>query len=150
MADEMTFEITSVESNIKEVMKAVNEKMHLAIGLMAEEVEKNAKKDCPVDTGLLRNSLTYAYAGFLPVDISYSDDANEQHGSYTTATPSAADPEADDEHVAYVGTNVEYAPYVEFGSYHHEVGKSHFLRDAGQNHIPRLQSIAATTLKKLD
>lgn len=139
-------EITEVVSHKAEVMEKVMEAMHKAIGLMAEEVEGNAKKDCPVDTGLLRNSLTYAHAGFLPVDSHYSDDAGEQTGSYGEQTP-----EIDDDSIAaYVGTNVEYAPYVEFGDQQHMVGKSHFLRDAATNHIPRLKSIAQVALSELD
>lgn len=50
-----------------------------AIGLTAEGY---AKKDTPVDTGRLRNSISHA---------------------------------TDDE-AAYIGTNVEYAPYVELGA----------------------------------
>ena len=50
-----------------------------AIGLTAEGY---AKKDTPVDTGRLRNSI-----------------------SHTT-----------DDEAAYIGTNVEYAPYVELGA----------------------------------
>lgn len=47
----------------------------------------------------------------------------------------------------YVGTNVEYAPYVEFiDRYHHPVGKAHYLRDGAQNYIPELRDTAATIL----
>lgn len=52
-----------------------------------------------------------------------------------------------DQGTEYVGSNVEYAPYVEFiDSYHHDVGKAHFLRDAGQDHINELKAIAEATL----
>ena len=50
-----------------------------AIGLAAEG---HAKKECPVDTSTLRNSITHVV----------------------------------DEKAAYIGTNVEYAPYVELGT----------------------------------
>jgi hypothetical protein len=47
----------------------------------------------------------------------------------------------------YVGTNVEYAPYVEFlDRFHHPVGKAHFLRDGATTHIPELKAVAQTTL----
>ena len=49
-------------------------------------VENEAKIKCPVDNGLLRNSITH----------------------YIEDNP--------DELVGVVGTNVEYAPYVEFGT----------------------------------
>ena len=45
-------------------------------------VENEAKKQCPVDTGDLRNSITHEV----------------------------------EDNVGYVGTNKEYAPYVEFGT----------------------------------
>ena len=32
------------------------------------------------------------------------------------------------EKAVYVGTNVEYGVYVEYGDYAHETGKKHFLR----------------------
>lgn len=45
-------------------------------------VENTAKKECPVDSGQLRNSITHQVVG----------------------------------DVGYVGTNVHYAPYVEYGT----------------------------------
>ena len=45
-------------------------------------VENEAKKQCPVDTGDLRNSITHEV----------------------------------EDNVGYIGTNKEYAPYVEFGT----------------------------------
>lgn len=48
----------------------------------------------------------------------------------------------------YIGTNVEYAPYVEFGdNMHHETGKAHFLRDAATTHGAEYKRIAEMTLK---
>ena len=48
----------------------------------------------------------------------------------------------------YIGTNVEYAPYVEFGDrMHHEVGKAHFLRDAATTHGNEYKHIAETVMK---
>lgn len=55
-------------------------------------------------------------------------------------------PDGDSE---YVGSDVEYAPYVEFGDYNHTTGKNHFLRDAAQNHIEELKDVAQKTLKNI-
>lgn len=113
--------IFHVKDNVDEVMAKIEDKIKLALGLMGEVVEGYAKDDCPVDTGLLRNSLTHE-AG------EYSGDPCE-----------------------YVGSDVEYAPYVEFiDRYHHEVGKAHFLRDAAQNHIDELRDVAQKTLISLE
>ena len=47
----------------------------------------------------------------------------------------------------YIGTNVEYAPYVEYGDYRHTTGKRHFLRDAAVNHGDHYKAIAEAALK---
>lgn len=48
----------------------------------------------------------------------------------------------------YVGTNVEYAKYVEFiDRYHHNTGQAHFLRDAVTQHIDEYRQIAEKYLK---
>ncbi len=65
-----------------EKLNDVNQAMEQACIL----VENEAKIKCPVDNGLLRNSITH----------------------YIEDNP--------DELVGVVGTNVEYAPYVEFGT----------------------------------
>lgn len=65
-----------------EKLEDVNQAMEQACIL----VENEAKIKCPVDNGLLRNSITHYI----------EDNPNEL--------------------VGVVGTNVEYAPYVEFGT----------------------------------
>ena len=51
----------------------------------------------------------------------------------------------------YVGTDVEYGPYVEFGErYSHTVGKAHFLRDGATNHIAELKDVAQNTLSTIN
>jgi phage gpG-like protein len=55
-----------------------------------------------------------------------------------------------DKATEYVGTNVSYAKYVEFiETYHHKVGKAHYLRDGAQNHINELKAVAEATLKSI-
>lgn len=51
------------------------------------------------------------------------------------------------EPAAYIGTNVEYAPYVEYGEYNHKVGKNHFLRDAASTHGEHYKAILEAALK---
>lgn len=74
--------ITDNSGKVKEELEAAVKKALTACGLTAQSYAKNL---CPVDTGNLRNSLTYE------VD--------------------------EDEQAAYIGTNVEYASFVEFGTY---------------------------------
>ena len=52
-----------------------------------------------------------------------------------------------DDNKVYVGTNVEYAPYVEYGEYKHITGKNHFLRDAAANHGDHYKAILEAALK---
>ena len=53
----------------------------------------------------------------------------------------------DDELAMYVGTNVEYAPYVELKDASHQTGKAHFLRDSIANHGDRYKSTLEAALK---
>lgn len=49
-----------------------------------------------------------------------------------------------------VGTNVKYAPSVEFNDKaHHEVGKAHYLRDSVAKHVDVYQAIAKKYLGSL-
>lgn len=51
---------------------------------------------------------------------------------------------------AGVGTNVEYAPYVEFNEEaSHPSGKAHFMRDAIVTHTDEYRSIAEKYLKSM-
>ena len=55
----------------------------------------------------------------------------------------------DDEKAVYIGTNVEYAVYVEYNDHaHHETGKAHFLRDAATTHSREYKGIAELILKQ--
>lgn len=52
------------------------------------------------------------------------------------------------EDTLHVGTNMKYAPYVEFNDKaHHEVGKAHYLRDSIATHVDVYREIAQTYLK---
>ena len=85
-----------------------------ALTMCGMVVERAAKQLATVDTGLLRNSITWALAGRKPAVQSYKADKPKngviQTGEYSGAAPN------DDELSVYVGTNVEYAPYVELGT----------------------------------
>ena len=99
------------KDNTEEVLAAFEmaKKIGLeAIGLVAEG---HAKKETPVDTGRLRNSISHA---------------------------------TDDE-AAYIGTNVEYAPYVELGSR----GRPgvHMLNRAATEHTDEYKRLMEDSMK---
>ena len=104
-----------VDDHTAEVLAALKEKKAIALASIGQECEGYAKKNCPVDTGRLRNSITNK--------VVKSEDA------------------------VYVGTNVEYAPYVEYGNMRHEVGQKHFLRDAAADHADHYQQIVEAVMK---
>lgn len=51
------------------------------------------------------------------------------------------------EKAVYVGTNVEYARYVEFREdVHHATGQAHYLRDAATNHASEYEQVIRSAL----
>lgn len=53
-----------------------------------------------------------------------------------------------EEKAAYIGTNVEYAPYQEYGT-SSGIKPKHFLRDAAQNHAQEYKEILEKALREL-
>ena len=47
----------------------------------------------------------------------------------------------------YIGTNVEYAPIVEYRDISHKTGKAHFLRDEATTHGDEYQAIMRAALQ---
>lgn len=76
----------TLKSNRPEVQAELERRINNAAKRCTGEMERHAKRMCPVDTGRLRNSVTTAIE---PDDDSVS---------------------------MYVGSNVEYAPPVELGT----------------------------------
>ena len=154
-----TFSIR-IEDHTDDVMAEVRDRMRQALSLMGEEVEGNAKEYCPVDTGLLRNSITHTGAGqsvSMSYHASYGSNRSSSGRRYSAASANAGSVGVgrvsgtmgtSDEMSEYVGTNVEYGQYVEFrDALHHNTGQAHFLRDGAMNHVDRLKSIAEATLR---
>ena len=74
----------SYKDNTDEVLKGLSDAVERALTRIGLAAEGYAKKECPVDTGNLRNSITH--------EVAQSEKA------------------------VYIGTNVEYAAYVELGT----------------------------------
>lgn len=79
-------------------MSGPNGPVNKAVAKAARNIERSAKRYCPVDTGRLRSSITSVIG------------------------------QQDGEFVGVVGSNVKYAPHVEFGTY--KMGAQSFLRRA--------------------
>lgn len=122
MAKTMDFKIID---NSKKVLEASDEAIEKILESWGIEVEKNAKLELNrspkrIDTGLLRNSITHAVSGKSPAITSYRGDKESRYGirkGVPTGSYSGTAP-ADDKSkkAVYVGTNVEYAPYVHDGT----------------------------------
>ena len=103
-----------------------------AIGMHIEGEAKEELNNTPkrIDTGLLRNSITYAISGEAPAIRSYHasqgskrDSSGRRRGSGSESAGSVgfgtysgtAPQDPDDQRAVYVGSNVEYASYIHEG-----------------------------------
>lgn len=115
-------------SHKAEVLDELERKMRLALKAVGMDAEGFAKESCPVDTGLLRNSITFAVSGEAP-------NSPVAVGRNRTVFNGGVAPEGSSNSMSvYVGTNVEYAIFQELKSFRHTTGKAHFLRDSIAQH----------------
>lgn len=102
----------AIEDHSREYLEELERRIPVALEECGLAAEGYAKRLCTVDTGLLRNSITYAISGEAPAISEYYDDPKKQHGEYSGSAPPASGSKT----AVYIGTNVEYAPYVEMGT----------------------------------
>ena len=112
------------------VIKFLNE-----AGLHLEGEAKEALEMSPrrVDTGLLRNSITHALDGEGAAEPTYKADKGGESGSYSGKTPE----EKPGHDAVYVGTNVEYAPYVHEGTM--KMAPNRFIKNAFEENADQLK-----------
>ena len=136
-----------------EVMRKVQEALYDALDLCGQQAVRNAAINLEhdprrVDTGLLRNSITYAHSGESPAISSYkgnnasrfNPDGPIPSGSYSGTAPNEGE-------TVYIGTNVEYGIYVHEGTQH--MSPNHFLRDAVQGHEDEYAAICKRIFGKI-
>lgn len=144
MANKIKVDVSLVD-NLDLVLEATDEQIEMALIAIGAKMESHAKADyVPVDTGRLKNSITFALAGGPAQISSYGPDSggdDEQSKPYSGTAP--ADPGGKVRSV-YVGTNVEYAQAVEEG----DAGRKgkHYLRNAVNNHIEEYKNLAERAL----
>ena len=129
-----TLTVKLKDDKTKDIIRELGKMAETALAAIGLECEGYAKAECPVDTGRLRNSISWA--------TSHKNDAHGSDGS-PQATPK--------ENTVYIGSNVEYAVHIEYTDMSHHVGKAHFLRDAAFNHAEHYKEIlkAALDAKKV-
>lgn len=137
MANDTTIKVTDNTKFWKAEFKKAKRRGLKAIGLTAE---KHAKKaEIKVDTGLLRNSITHALSGEGAAIAEYHADKGDARGSYSGTAPDEGD------EAVYVGTNVDYAPYIELGAKNSQ--GIFFLRKAATEHTPEYGKIMKGSLE---
>jgi len=104
-----------VEDNSKEVLEELASKMPIILEMLGQAGENNAKFEI--------TALGAIDTGNLRNSISHTDDGN----------------------YAYIGTNVEYAPYVEMGTV--KMQERPFLRNAVLNHQNEYKALFEEGLK---
>lgn len=129
-----------IKSNREEVLRRTKDAIMVGLEAVGLEAEGDAKFLCAVDTGLLRNSITHGVSGEL-INHNYTDDAGEQSGSVSAVMGTTDDKEV------YIGTNVEYAPYVEYGTSRTQAQP--FLRRAFEDNKEKYGRIIAKALKSI-
>lgn len=142
----------NVKSHTKEFMNALVEKMPLILESVGTTAEGYAKENCPVDTGLLRNSLTYAISGEKPNVSAYKADRADDSGVVRTGEYSGSVPDETEKgcYSVLVGSNVVYAARQELtDSYSHTVGKAHFIRDSIQDHRDEYREIVLAVARTI-
>lgn len=105
------------EEYLKQVEEAI-ERGLLGIGIHIEGEAKEELENSPkrIDTGLLRNSITYAMDGEAPAAATYHADKENADGSISIGSYSGTAPKEGKGRSVIVGTNVEYALYVHEGT----------------------------------
>lgn len=124
----------------------MNEKVDKALTKVGMLVESSAKSMAPHDTGLLRNSITYALSGGPPAKSSYAADNGSNRRNYS----GEAEDEGEGAKSVIIGTGVEYAAYQELG-HHTKNGKwippQAFLKPAAEGCKDQIKTILETELK---
>ena len=130
-----------INDNSVKFLEDFERKLLVGLEAIGIEAEGNAKEDAnmPVDTGRARNSITWATKAKEGEGFSYSDDKgnnfNDQIGTGAN------------EHSVYIGSNVEYFPYIEEGS--RTISARHVLRNAIVKHKDEYLEMLRDAFKNL-
>lgn len=140
----MDLEISIGTDNSKEVLRAAEEAIERALEAVGMQAENYAKMKCHVDTGLLRNSITHALSGQAPATTEYKADKADKNGNIASGSYDGQAPI--EPGTVFIGTNVEYAPYVEMGTRHSDPYP--FLEPAITEHVDEYKRLVEEYLRK--
>lgn len=144
-----------VESNKEELLALLDQIASWVLVEWGLTAERYAKEKCPVDTGRLRNSITWALGGKGAAISEYKGSDTHGNNPSTTKRGIAGKPapgphtghysgtapeDSKGKRSVYVGTNVKYAQYVELGTSRNG-GPRPFLKPAITEHIKEYMDI---------
>ena len=131
------------KDNSKEVLSALEKGKRNALTAIGATAETHAKDnitaDDLIDTGRLRNSITFATGDYSGIGT-YSDNEKKKYSD-----AKARNTPKDDE--VAIGTNVEYAAYTELGTQH--ITAHHYLKRAVTEHQDEYKELAVEAIKKV-
>lgn len=145
MADEITVKWTGIEEiskSIQNLVIASPTAVMKGVKRVAEKVQRDAKGNCPWNTGRLRASLSTNWTGSGLARGKVDAKAEPEDG---IGQPQ----QRADTFSAVVGSNVEYAPYVEWTeTAHHEHGMAHYLYTSYFSHESEVKDEISAELGK--
>lgn len=128
-------------SNVNDILRRMEKGKRnalTAIGATAEtHTKENITADDLIDTGRLRNSITFATGDYSGIGTYTDNEGN----SYSDAT--ARNTPKDDE--VGIGTNVEYAAYTEIGT--EKIAAHHYLKRAVTEHQGEYKKLTAQAIQ---
>lgn len=151
IVDEANFQVESSKEELLALLEQIAEGVLTDWG---QTVERYAKGKAPVDTGRLKNSITWALGGGEAAIAEYQSSSTHGHNPSTEKWGTAGKPapkphggkysgtapkDSQGKRSVYVGTNVKYAQYVELGT--SKMGPRPFLKPAVTDHISEYMDI---------
>lgn len=131
----------NIKDHIPEYTAEVKKQIELGLRTIGARAVSNAGMLCPRDTGRLRNSIAWATTKATGGANGFDGEKSSSSDHAKRGTPHDL--------TLVIGTNVEYAPYVEFGSSSHQVGQAHFLRDGIAKHGDQYKNLLIAALNAL-
>lgn len=143
-----------VDSNKEELLALLDQIAEVVLTDWGQTVERYAKEKVPVDTGRLKNSITWALGGKGVAMPEYQGSSTHGHNPSTIRRGIAGKPappphegrysgtapkDTETKRSVYVGTNVKYAQYVELGT--SRMSPRPYLKPAVTDHISEYMDI---------
>ncbi len=133
-----------VESNVDETLEEMRQAIQRALNAMGLQMERNAKIEIQKSVYDTPPSPSYKRTGRLRASLTYATKTQHSKGGSEAEAGDYAPMGTPDEDKVYVGTNVEYAAYVEFGT--SKMKAKPYLKPAIADHLSEYEEIVRTEL----